>query len=146
MTLKSQITILVSFACFAFLATTGFTGEHPKKEVTTADISAGIKKHIEDQTKVGGGSFHLKDGESELSLTLVKVHDDKLANLGDGLYFACTDLKGADGHVYDVDFFLGGDAGAMKVTETNVHKVDGKPRYGWKQEANGTWVKVPNAE
>jgi len=29
----------------------------------------------------------------------------------------------------------------MKVTDTAVHKVDGKPLYDWKEE-NGKWKKV----
>jgi len=120
--------------------------EHPapkKKEVTTSDIADGIKKHIDDGTKMGGGKFKLKDGDKELSLALDKVHNDKLANLGGGSYFACVDFKGDDGNTYDVDFFLSGDAGAMKVTETIVHKVNGQPRYNWEQKADGTWTKVP---
>jgi hypothetical protein len=30
----------------------------------------------------------------------------------------------------------------MTVTETAVHKIDGKPLYNWKEE-NGKWHKVP---
>ena len=31
--------------------------------------------------------------------------------------------------------------GKLTVTETSVHKVNGKPLYNWKQE-NGVWKKV----
>lgn len=125
-------------------------GEHPsehpaaapKKEVTTADISTGIRKYIADQTKANGGTFQVMDGDKKLMLTLIKVHEDKLANLGAGSYFACTDFTGTDGNKYDVDFFLTGDAGAMTVTETAIHKLNGTPRYTWKQEADGKWTKV----
>ncbi len=121
--------------------------EHPsaapaKKAVTTKDIGDGIQKHIDDKSKEDkNGKFQVKDGEKDLALTLVKVHNDKLANLGGGSYFACVDFKGTDGNTYDVDFFLKGDPGAMTVTETNVHKVNGKPRYNWKEEG-GKWCKV----
>jgi hypothetical protein len=47
-----------------------------------------------------------------------------------------------DGKTYDIDFFLTGQPGKMKVTETSVHKIDGKPLYNWKEE-NGKWNKVP---
>ena len=30
----------------------------------------------------------------------------------------------------------------MTVTETIVHKVNGKQRYDWKQDADGKWTKV----
>jgi len=73
---------------------------------------------------------------------LVKVHDDRLQDLGGGKYFACVDMKGTDGKTYDIDFFLTGQPGKMKVSETSVHKIDGKPLYNWKED-NGKWQKVP---
>jgi hypothetical protein len=121
--------------------------EHPKKgggekEVSTADISTGIKKDIDAQSKkTTDGKFHVKYEGQDLALDLIKVHDDRLQDLGDGKYFACVDMKAADGKTYDVDFFLTGQPGKMKVTETSVHKVDGKPLYDWKEE-NGKWQKV----
>ena len=42
--------------------------------VVTADIQAGIEKHIEEQTKLGGGYFKLAFGQSQLQLKLVRVH------------------------------------------------------------------------
>ena len=104
-------------------------GEHPKEhpkqdaagaEVTTADISAGIKKHIEAESKKDG-KFHAKHEGKDLALTLVKVHDDRLSSLGGGKHFACVDMKADDGTTYDLDFFLSGKPGAMQVTETSVH-------------------------
>ena len=74
----------------------------------------------------------------------MKVHDDRLQDLGGGKYFACVDMKGTDGKTYDIDFFLTGHPGKMTVTETSVHKVDGKPLYNWKEE-NGKWNKVPTS-
>ncbi len=120
--------------------------EHPKKdaagaEATTADISAGIKKHIEAESKKDG-KFHAQHEGKDLALTLVKVHDDRLSSLGGDKQFACVDMKAADGTIYDLDFFLSGKPGSMKVTETTVHKVGGKPLYNWKEEG-GIWKKVP---
>jgi len=123
-------------------------GEHPKtggaeKGVSTADISAGIKKNIDGQSKNSADQkFHVKYEGQDLALDLVKVHDDRLSDLGGGKYFACVDMKATDGKTYDIDFFLTGQPGKMKVTETSVHKIDGKPLYDWKEE-NGTWHKVP---
>ena len=122
--------------------------EHPEKaaeakQVSTADISAGIKKNIDAQSKKSSDSkFHVKYEGQDLTLDLVKVHDDRLQDLGSGKYFACVDMKATDGKTYDIDFFLTGQPGKMKVTETSVHKIDGKPLYDWKEE-NGTWHKVP---
>jgi hypothetical protein len=122
--------------------------EHPKqaaeaKQVSTADISAGIKTNIDAKSKKSpDGKFHATHEGQNLALDLVKVHDDRLQDLGGGKYFACVDMKAADGKTYDIDFFLTGQPGKMKVTETSVHKIDGKPLYNWKEE-NGTWHKVP---
>src|SRR5438477_1932997 len=123
------------------------TTEHPKqgaeKQVSTADISAGIKKNIEAKSKKGSdGKFHVKYESQDLALDLVRVHDDRLSDLGAGKYFACVDMKGTDGKTYDIDFFLTGQPGTMTVTETAVHKIDGKPLYDWKED-NGKWHKVP---
>jgi hypothetical protein len=136
--------------------TTEKAGEHPKKgaeehpkkdaeakQVSTADISAGIKKNVDTKSKKSpDGKFHTKYEGQDLALELVTVHDDRLQDLGGGKYFACVDMKGADGKTYDIDFFLSGQPGKMKVTDTSVHKIDGKPLYNWKEE-NGKWQKVP---
>jgi hypothetical protein len=123
------------------------SAEHPKqaaeKQVGTADISAGIKTNIDAKSKKSpDGKFHVTHEGQDLALDLVKVHDDRLQDLGGGKYFACVDMNATDGKTYDVDFFLTGQPGKMKVTETSVHKVDGKPLYNWKEE-NGKWQKVP---
>ncbi len=122
--------------------------EHPKKagaekQVSTADISAGIRKNIDAQSKKSADQkFHVKYESQDLALDLIKVHDDRLQDLGGGKYFACVDMKGTDGKTYDIDFFLTGQPGTMKVTDTSVHKIDGKPLYNWKEE-NGKWQKLP---
>src|SRR5437899_2318936 len=111
--------------------------------VTIDDIAAGIQKHINAQSKASGGYFKLQHNQKELSLQLVRVHLEYLSHLGGGVSFACVDLVGADGPVYDVDFFMKGPPGAMTVTDTSVHKVNGQPLYTWEQRRNGTWRKVP---
>ena len=124
----------------------GKSGEHPQKagakEVSKADISIGIKKHIDSETKKSSDKkFHVSYQGKVLALDLVKVHDDRLSDLGRGKYFACVDMKATDGKTYDIDFFLTGQPGNMAVTETTVHKIDGEPLYNWKEE-NGYWKKV----
>jgi len=115
----------------------------PATNVVTADIQAGIEKHIEDQTVAGGGYFRFSRGDKEMSLKLVRVHTEYLANLGPRRHFACVDLVDTLGDVYDVDFFLEGDPGAMRVTDTTLHKINGQPYYAWKQNPDGTWRRVP---
>lgn len=111
-------------------------------KVTTADISAGIKSYIDGQAASSKDKrLHVSYAGKDLALALSKVHEDRLSNLGGGKYFACVDMKGADGKTYDIDFFLSGGAGNMRVTNASVHKVNGKALYNWKEE-NGVWKKV----
>jgi len=111
--------------------------------VFTEDIQEGIEGHIAEQTRLGEGYFRLAFGEKELRLKLVRVHTEYLANLGPGRHFACVDMAGSDGEMYDVDFFLAGEPGDMVVTETTVHKINGQPLYVWKQKRDRTWQRAP---
>ena len=113
---------------------------------TTADIQAGIEHHVEEQVQLGGGYFKLPFRDKELRLKLVRVHTEYLSKLGPGRYFACVDLVDIGGDVYDVDFFLAGDPGAMQVTETTVHKINGQPFYAWEQKSDGTWQRIAMKE
>ena len=115
----------------------------PPPQDFTPEIQAGIEKHIAEQTRLGGGYFRLMYKGKELSLKLVRVHTEYLANLGPQRHFACVDLVDTRGDVYDVDFFLSGDPGGMVVTETTAHKLNGQPFYTWEQKKDGTWTRVP---
>jgi len=112
------------------------------REVSNADISAGIKSHISyERRRAADRKFHITYRSKNLALDLVRGHDDRLANVGGGKYFACVDMKAADGTIYDIDFFMAGQPGSMTVTETSVHKINGKPLYNWKEQG-GVWKKV----
>src|SRR5437899_13006500 len=60
--------------------------EHPKKggaqkQASTADISAGIKKNIDTQSKKSSdGKFHVNYEGQDLALDLIRVHDDRLSD------------------------------------------------------------------
>ncbi len=154
----SRLIVTVAAALFVAPAPLVSGAEHPEhpkqsaehakkggaeKQVSKSDISAGIKTNIDAKTKKSSdGKFHVKYQGQDLALDLIRVHDDRLSDLGSGKYFACVDMKGTDGKTYDIDFFLTGQPGTMAVTETAVHKIDGKPLYDWKEE-NGKWHKVP---
>jgi hypothetical protein len=112
------------------------------REVSNVDISAGIKRHIAiERKKSADKKFHVNYRGKNLGLDLMRVHDDRLSSLGSGKYFACVDMKAADGTIYDIDFFMAGQPGSMAVTETSVHKINGKPLYNWKEQG-GVWKKV----
>ncbi len=114
--------------------------------VMTADIQAGIERHIAEATAANGGYYPLAFNGTPMRLKLVRVHTEYLANLGPKRHFACVDLANIDGNVYDVDFFLAGDPGSMAVTETTVHKLNGVPYYLWEQADDGSWFRTPASE
>src|SRR3954471_17079459 len=111
-------------------------------QASTSDVSDGLKRFIGGYAaKSPDNKFHIPYQRKDLALDLVKLHDDRFSNLGGDKYFACVDMKGADGRIYDVDFLMVVKPGKLTVTETSVHKVNGKPLYNWRQEG-GVWKKV----
>lgn len=129
-----------------FVCSESVHAEDEIPNIVTADIQAGIEKHIARQTKLGEGYFNMPYDGKVLKLKLVRVHTEYLAHLAPNRHFACVDLASTDGAVYDVDFFLSGDVGEMVVTETTVHKTNGQPLYVWKQKEDKTWFRLPTDE
>jgi hypothetical protein len=115
-------------------------------KVDIADIEKGIKGYISNKAAANEGFFLVRDEEKLLRLKLVRVHTEYLSNLGPNRHFACVDLADTSGDVYDVDFFMEGEPGEMEVTETSVHKLNGKPFYSWKQQPDKTWARLPLEE
>jgi hypothetical protein len=112
-------------------------------EATMSDASDGLKKFITGYAaKSADKKFHMPYQRKDLALDLVKVHDDRFSSLGGDKYFACVDMKSTDGKIYDIDFLMALRPGQLKVTQTSVHKINGKPLYNWKEE-KGVWKKVP---
>lgn len=56
--------------------------------VSKRDISTGIRKNITaEKHKSSDGKFHVQYDGQDLTLDLIKVHDDRLSDLGDGKIF-----------------------------------------------------------
>ncbi|MCI0694824.1 hypothetical protein L0337_22805 [candidate division KSB1 bacterium] len=135
------------------LATGAFAQEHPaehpkegaKKAAVTATkemMAEAIEGYIKKDAALKGGYFTVYDAQAKapLALKLDKVHQDKLAKVSDGLYFACSDFKATDGKMYDLDFFMTGTDSGLEVSEVMIHKEAGAPRYGW-VEKDGVWTR-----
>lgn len=125
--------------------------EHPKKQehpaskpVTMGELETAIRAQVEDAAKKAGGHFPVPDNvlNKTWKLELVRVHTDKLAHLKDNVYFACVDFRAQDGQTVDVDFYLKQKDGKLQVTDTTVHKVEGKARFAYEQEGDN-WKRVP---
>jgi hypothetical protein len=109
---------------------------------STSEVSDGLKRFISGYAaKSPDNKFHMPFQRKDLALDLIKLHDDRLSSLGGDKYFACVDMKGADGKIYDIDFFMAVQGSKLNITETSVHKINGKALYNWKQEGS-VWKKV----
>lgn len=113
--------------------------EHPgeKSGVVTAEmIRQGILNHITAVTEKNGGIFPFHDEKTgrDVKLKFVKVHDN-VSIIKGKTYFACTDFKDTEtGKTYDLDFWMKRVDGTLKVVETKIHKVDGVPRFTYKED------------
>lgn len=140
-----RLTVLASAALFCVVCV--HAGAEPEvdlvRNAVTAEIKAGIEKHIEEEAARGGGYFQFSSGGKNYRFKLVRVHTEYLSRLGPERHFACVDLVDEAGDVYDTDFFLSGKPGDMTVTETTLHKLNGIPYYTWEQAEKGQWRRVP---
>ena len=120
--------------------------EHPttKKEpqITVEALAISIENYIQNDVNLKGGFFvYDKDKKELLTLTLTKIHKERLSNIGGDTYFACADFSASNGNIYDLDIFMTGKStNELVVTEINVHKENGKARYHWENQ-KGIWVK-----
>ncbi len=121
--------------------------EHPraKKAVTIKAVAKAVKKYVKAEAKKEDGWFHVHDKKTgkDLRLKLKKIHKKRLSQIKKGKFFVCADFKADDKTIYDLDMFVeGDDANDLKIYDITVHKVSGKPRYGWAEE-KGRWKRVP---
>lgn len=107
------------------------------------DIKAAMVKYI-DASVDDEGIFHLHDDKTGelLALEFVRIHDP-VRQIGSDIYFACTDFHvvGEPEKLYDLDFWMNGDTGELKIYQSKVHK---EPRrsllYGWYKQPRYTFV------
>jgi hypothetical protein len=107
------------------------------------DIKATMSAYITEQLDTDG-VFRIHDEKTgeDLALKFLQVHDPVRRIEGD-IYFACTDFHvvGIPEKIYDLDFWMSGETGALVVYESKVHK---EPRssviYGWFKQPRYTFV------
>ena len=106
-----------------------------------------IKEAMRDHLAVvidEAGAFLIHDGvkAQDLTLRFVKIHDP-VRQIGDGVYFACTDfhVDGTADMLYDIDFWLQPENGQLQVFQTKIHKEPRKSLlYGWYKHPRYTFV------
>lgn len=157
--MKTRTTSLPTIACFMlavavllFSSGTAVAQEHPEHptkakpekpksaQVSVDQMAQAITDFVNSDSKLKGGYFFVFDvtAKKPLQLTLDKVHKERLSQVGENLYFACSDFKEVGGKTYDLDFFMKSVDGKLTVTELMIHKEEGNPRYSWYEEA-GIW-------
>lgn len=142
--LKINLLVLLGFGIISCNSSSEIKEEQVlSQEISIPEIEQEIKTYIDKETESNGGFFPVKDQNHDLKMKLVRVHTEYLSNLGPERHFACVDLVDEKGDVYDVDFFMSGIPGRMSITQTSVHKLNGKPYYSWKQREDKTWYQVP---
>jgi hypothetical protein len=118
--------------------------EHPAKTAASTVALEDVAVHIEQWVAgQNGGEYVIEDTHAKktLTLTLDKIHRERLSGIGDDTYFVCADFKTAEGTVYDLDFFVKGTSKAdlkLVAGKTSVHKESGNARYTW-SEKDGVW-------
>ena len=120
--------------------------EHPtttkEPQLTIEELAISIEHYIQNDVNLKGGFFVYDKNKKEiLTLTLTKIHKERLSNIGGDTYFACADFSASNGNIYDLDIFMTGKTqDNLVVTEINVHKENGEARYHWENQ-KGIWVK-----
>jgi len=124
--------------------------EHPDKEAkqrgptTIESVATFLEGYSEKKTAEHGGWMKIHDEKAvlDLDLKLDKIHRERLAKTGEDTYFVCADFKTPAGKIYDLDFWVKDSEDGLSVTETTIHKEEGKARYNWIEE-NGIWKHKP---
>ena len=144
--MKQFLLFLISLS-FVFSDHPEHPSEHPttknEYQLTIAELAISIENYIENDMNLKGGFFvYDKNNKEILDLTLMKIHKERLSNIGGDTYFACADFNASNGKIYDLDIFMTGKSqDNLDLTEINVHKENGKARYLWENK-QGIWIKV----
>ncbi len=121
--------------------------EHPEAThaaPTIDQVAKFIRKHVTQAAAGEGGVLAIMDKKAgvERELKLSKVHRERLAKTGEGVYFVCADFTDRTGKIFDLDFWVENSGEGLRVSDTMIHKEAGKARYNW-MEKDGVWSKQP---
>lgn len=121
----------------------GSSLETPKTEFNAQEIKDTMLAHIESKVQADNGVLKIYDDKVSqiLQLKFVKIHDPVRKIEGKG-YFACTDFEvvGEAGKLYDLDFWLSAQNGALVVTDTRIHKEPAGTRGAWEKKERYTFI------
>lgn len=88
--------------------------------------------HVKAESKKAGG-FLVHDDvlKKDWKLKMLKIHTDRIVELGQDRFFACADLQQLAGKKtkLDLDFYVKKEGDRWVMEKVLVHKVAGKLRY-----------------
>lgn len=98
-------------------------GGGKESAVPAAEVKDAIAAHI----RGAGDTLTLTDPRvgAPVSMTFDHVHESVNETPG-GRYVACVDFRDVDGTVYDVDYYVGREDGALRVEDLVLHKAAGE--------------------
>ncbi len=112
---------------------------------TIEEVARFLERYVAQQSRDGWFVVHDEKADRDLKLKLDRVHRERLARTDVDTYFVCADFRAEDGKLYDLDFWVKDAGGELSVTETMVHKEEGKPRYTWYKDGD-VWKRRPVEE
>lgn len=140
---------------FAFLLLGLFSCQSPQKKstadqsnkkiekVTKADLDSAIHKYLAKQTNNGADYYNFQNDTINAQLKLLKVHAEHLSLKADSDLFSIgVAMINSKADLYDLDFYFRGRPGDMKIVNTDLHKLNSKACYVWKQDSAGAWFTI----
>lgn len=93
-----------------------------------------VRRHVRGIAAASGGVFALRDDvlKKRWELKMGRIHQNKLASLGQGRYLACVDFEeDGGGQEVDLDFYALQTKEGWKIEKTLIHAVRGVPRFAY---------------
>ena len=129
--------------------------EHPGSEtkaaavverppVTIESVATYLEAYVASKAAETDGWYRIEDEKAgtTLRLKLDHIHRERLAKTAERTWFVCADFTTPEGRLYDLDFWVRDTYHGLAVSESMVHKEEGKPRYSW-IENEGVWSRKP---
>lgn len=96
-----------------------------------------VRRHVRGIATASGGVFALRDDvlKKRWELKMGRIHQNRLASLGQGRYFTCVDFEeDGGGDAVDLDFYAVQTKEGWKIEKTLIHAVRGVPRFAYDED------------
>ncbi len=117
--------------------------DHMKAQPAAQDIKDSMAAYVKAQSAEKGylEIFDSVAGKTR-RLKLKRIHE-RVGKTGD-LFYSCADFVDSEsGQLLDLDIDVKNKDGILKVVDTRIHKVEGKPRYTYDENDNRIPLKAP---